>query len=110
MGLDSLPKPNWVPTGKSPDSLTLSRSVNFMDYLLKFDLSQASHQHRRVTTSVSFHEVPTSKLHQQKNDNLFVMCLDGVNEKINQMGSKVKKSGVEIGDLKQKKNKIKNTT
>ncbi|KAK2656576.1 hypothetical protein Ddye_009628 [Dipteronia dyeriana] len=110
MGLDSLPEPNWVPTGKSPDSVTRSRSVNFMDYLLKFDLSQAAHQHRRVRTSVSFREVPTSKLHQQNNDNLFVMYLDGVNEKKNHMGSKGKKSGVEIGDLKQKKNKIKNTT
>ncbi|KAK1562303.1 hypothetical protein Q3G72_009817 [Acer saccharum] len=110
MGLDSLPETNWVPTGKSPDSVTRSRSVNFMDYLLKFDLSQAAHQHRRVRTSVSFREVPTSKLHQQNNDNLFVMYLDGVNEKKKQMGSKVKKSGVEIEDLKQKKNNKKNTT
>ncbi|KAK4838384.1 hypothetical protein QYF36_013363 [Acer negundo] len=33
-----------------------------------------------------------------------------VNEKKKQMGSKVKKSGVEIEDLKQKKNNKKNTT
>ncbi|KAI9180637.1 hypothetical protein LWI28_006855 [Acer negundo] len=71
MGLDSLPETNWVPTGKSLNSVTRSRSVNFMDYLLKFD---------------------------------------PVNKKKKQMRSKVKKYGVEIEDLKQKKNKKKNTT
>ncbi|KAL5806898.1 hypothetical protein ACOSQ4_029631 [Xanthoceras sorbifolium] len=106
MGLESLPEPNWIPTGKAPDSVTRSRSVNFMDYLLKFDLSQAT-LHRRVRTSVSFREVPTP-LHQQNND-LFVMYLDGVDEK-KQMGSKVRKSGVEIGDLKQKEEKSKKNT
>ncbi|KAI9201009.1 hypothetical protein LWI28_016481 [Acer negundo] len=71
MGLDSLPETNWIPIGKSPNSVTRSRSVNFMDYLLKFD---------------------------------------PVNEKKKQIGSKVKNFGVEIEDLKQKKNKKKNTT
>ncbi|KAK8713981.1 hypothetical protein V6N13_149183 [Hibiscus sabdariffa] len=47
MGLDSLPEKNWVPKGETPGQVTRSRSVNFMDYMLEFDLTHAGH-HRRV--------------------------------------------------------------
>ncbi|CAJ1806166.1 unnamed protein product [Sphenostylis stenocarpa] len=56
MGLDSLPSTNLVPSTNTPDSVPRSRSVNFVDYLLKFDTSQANHH--QVKTSASFREVP----------------------------------------------------
>ncbi|KAJ9185371.1 hypothetical protein P3X46_005013 [Hevea brasiliensis] len=103
MGLDSLPDTNWVPKGRTPDSVTRSRSVNFMDYLLDFDLSQA--QHRRVKTSVSFREVPTL-LNQQNQHDFFVLYLDNT-EKTKKGGSKLRKSEVGLEELKQQKNKEK---
>ncbi|KAJ4704425.1 ALC-interacting protein [Melia azedarach] len=99
MGLESLPEANWVPKGKTPDQVTRSRSVNFMDYLLEFNAAQAQ-QHRRVRTSVSFREVPTP-LHQQDHD-LYVLYLDELEEK-RKMGLKVRKSAVDFRELKQKK-------
>ncbi|KAL4354609.1 hypothetical protein GQ457_06G006030 [Hibiscus cannabinus] len=56
MGLDSLSEKIWVPKGETPGQVTRSRSVNFMDYMLDFDLTHAGH-HRRVKTSTSFCEV-----------------------------------------------------
>ncbi|KAJ0028719.1 hypothetical protein Pint_34860 [Pistacia integerrima] len=99
MGLDSLPEASCVPKGKAPDAVTRSKSVNFMDYLLQFDLAQAP-QHRRVRTSVSFREVPTF-LHQQ-NPELLALYLDEVDEN-KKRESKVRKSAKEFGELKQKK-------
>lgn len=54
MGLDSLPEKNWASERKSPGPVTRSRSVNFMDYLLEFDLKET--KNRRVGKSVSFRE------------------------------------------------------
>ncbi|XP_044474111.1 uncharacterized protein LOC123202312 [Mangifera indica] len=99
MGLDSLPEASCVFKGRAPDSVTRSKSVNFMDYLLQLDLAQA-HQHRKVRASVSFREVPTL-LHQQ-NPELFTLYLDEVDEK-KKRESKVRKSGEKFGELKQKK-------
>lgn len=61
MGLDSLPNTSRVSFRvKPPDSVTRSKSVNFIDYLLQFDPSYHQEQeriHRRMRTS-SFREVP----------------------------------------------------
>ncbi|XP_050229803.1 uncharacterized protein LOC126678928 [Mercurialis annua] len=75
MGLNSLPKTNWVFKGErllQQDLATRSRSANFMDYVVEFDLAQADDdtQQRRVRTSVSFREVPTfSNQEKEKNNN-----------------------------------------
>ncbi|KAL4296284.1 hypothetical protein GQ457_12G008400 [Hibiscus cannabinus] len=72
MGLDSLPENNNK--GKISGPVTRSRSVNFMDYMLEFDLTQA--KHRRVKTSSSFREVlpqgPQLFQHNQKQEFLVV--------------------------------------
>lgn len=100
MGLDSLPEAKWVPKGRAPESVTRSRSVNFMEYLLELNVGQA-HQHRRVRTSVSFREVPT--MSQQQNQDLFVLYLDEEDEK--NIGLKVRKgkASVDSGGMKKKK-------
>lgn len=74
MGLDSLPNPKLVVkcSNGTPNSVPRSRSVNFVDYLLEFDVNNANH--RRVKTSASFREVPNLV---QKGDELFVFCMDG---------------------------------
>lgn len=78
MGLESMPDINWAPKQRTTlDSIMRSRSVSCVDYLPNFDLTQQS-LHRRVRTSVSFREVPTS-LHQQNRD-FFVLCFDKVYE------------------------------
>ncbi|CAK7343910.1 unnamed protein product [Dovyalis caffra] len=102
MGLESLPDTNWVPKGRgTPDSVTRSRSVNFMDYLLQLDLAQA--QHRRVRTSVSFREVPA--LINQENHDVYVLYLDDHAEKCKKLGSKQRKSeGINLGDQMKQKN------
>lgn len=102
MGLDSLPDTNRVPRGRSsPEAVTRSRSVNFMDYLLQLDLAQA--QHRRVRTSVSFREVPA--LMNQENHDVYVLYLDDQDKKPKKMGSKQRKSeGISFGDQMKQKN------
>ena len=74
--------------------------MNFADYLLEFDLTQAQ-QHRRVRTSMSFREVPTPS-HQQNRDFL-VVCLNDRDESTKGMRSKVRKSEVGFGEMKQRK-------
>ncbi|KAK4849144.1 hypothetical protein QYF36_021369 [Acer negundo] len=51
MGLDSLSETNWVPTRKSSNSAIRSKSMNFMDYLLKFDpdLKQKKNNKKNTT-------------------------------------------------------------
>ncbi|XP_039067993.1 uncharacterized protein LOC120214065 isoform X1 [Hibiscus syriacus] len=99
MGLDSLPENNnWLHKGKFPQGpVTRSRSVNFMDYMLEFDLTQA--KHRRVKTSSSFREVPQCPpqvfQHNRKQEFLIVYLDNEV--KINEdVGIKPRKS--EKGD------------
>ncbi|KAK9986124.1 hypothetical protein SO802_031075 [Lithocarpus litseifolius] len=101
MGLDSLPETNWVPRKRPQDSVLRSKSMNFADYMLEFDLSQA--QHRRVRTSVSFREVPT--LSHQKSHDFLVVCLNEVDESETKgsMRSKVRKSEMGFADMKQGK-------
>lgn len=99
MGLDSLPDNNWVSRKGIPDSVVRSRSVNFVDYLLEFDLSTQA-QHRRVRTSVSFREVPT--LSQQQNRDVLVVRLNDGDE-TKGMRSKVRKSEMGFGEMKQRK-------
>ncbi|XP_057512208.1 uncharacterized protein LOC130794340 [Actinidia eriantha] len=91
MGLDSLPDLNWAPKQRTLESILRSRSVNSANYLPEFDLTQSNH--RRVQTSVSFREIPTSL--QQENDDLFVVCFENVG------GSN--KSEMGLGELKEKK-------
>ncbi|GMJ03229.1 ALC-interacting protein 1, TON1 Recruiting Motif 29 [Hibiscus trionum] len=78
MGLDSLPEKNWVSKGKTPGQITRSRSVNFMDYMLEFDLARGGH--RRVKTSTSFREVlpqgPQLLQQQNQNNELLVVYMD----------------------------------
>ncbi|KAI4328697.1 hypothetical protein L6164_021032 [Bauhinia variegata] len=98
MGLDSLPNSNWVSKGATPGSVPRSKSVNFMDYLLEFDLNQSSH--RRVKTSASFREVPT--LFEQKNHDLMVLYWDN-ESKDHDFGSRLRKSELGFGESKQRK-------
>ncbi|KAK8665723.1 hypothetical protein V6N13_005885 [Hibiscus sabdariffa] len=75
MGLDSLPEKNWVSKGETLGQVTQSRSVNFMYYMLEFDLTAADH--RRVKTSTSFCEVlpqgpPLLQQHNQNHEFLVV--------------------------------------
>ncbi|PON35134.1 ALC-interacting protein [Parasponia andersonii] len=77
MGLDSLPADTNCPSGRSRDSFSRSRSVNFADYMLKYDMTEP-HQHRRVRTSVSFREVPVS--FKPQNQDFVVVYLDNVDE------------------------------
>ncbi|XP_062095146.1 uncharacterized protein LOC133801034 [Humulus lupulus] len=73
MGLDSLPSdPKWVPNERARDSFSRSRSVNFAEYMLNFDVADA--HHRRVRTSVSFRETPVS--FQPQNREVLVVYLD----------------------------------
>ncbi|KAL1331024.1 hypothetical protein HN51_048278 [Arachis hypogaea] len=74
MGLDSVPNTNCLMKGHSPDSVPRSRSVNFVDYLLNFEVGQENF-HRRAKTSASFREVPASALaySQQKQDHDLVV-------------------------------------
>ncbi|XP_021289685.1 uncharacterized protein LOC110420626 isoform X2 [Herrania umbratica] len=95
MGLDSLPEKDWVQKGQSPGPVTRSRSVNFMDYMLEFDLTNA--KHRRVKTSASFREVPQGPQLLQHNHNheFLVVYLDSADNR-NEAGFKPRKS--EKGD------------
>ncbi|KAK6290655.1 PREDICTED: uncharacterized protein LOC18597528 isoform X1 [Theobroma cacao] len=95
MGLDSLPEKNWVQKGNNPGPVTRSRSVNFMDYMLEFDLANA--KHRRVKTSASFREVPQGPqlLQHNHNHDFLVVYLDSA-DKSNEAGLKPRKS--EKGD------------
>ncbi|PPS18470.1 hypothetical protein GOBAR_AA02104 [Gossypium barbadense] len=70
MGLDTLPDNNWVCRGKTPSSVPRSKSANFMDYMLDFDLTKATH--RRVKTSTSFQELPRSPQLLQHNQETII--------------------------------------
>ncbi|OMO85026.1 hypothetical protein CCACVL1_10462 [Corchorus capsularis] len=73
MGLDSLPEKS-----RTPGPVTRSRSVNFVDYMLEFDLTQA--KHRRVKTSASFREVlpppPPQGFNRNQNHEFLFVYLD----------------------------------
>lgn len=66
MGLDSLPVDmTWLPN-KDNSIHFRSRSVNSANYLSPLDLAAQESYHRRVRTSVSFREIPTT----------FLVCFD----------------------------------
>ncbi|OIW19105.1 hypothetical protein TanjilG_08905 [Lupinus angustifolius] len=100
MGLDSLPKTNFSTKEATQDSVPRSRSVNFVDYLLEFDLNQ-SNNHRRVKTSASFREVPA--LAQWRNRDLFVPYWG--DDKSKGEEEKSKKREKDLSELKQTKKK-----
>ncbi|KAK4847668.1 hypothetical protein QYF36_004473 [Acer negundo] len=84
MGLDSLPETNWVPTGKSLNSVTRSRSVNFMDYLLKFDpdLKQKKNKKKNTTKrlvvkkkKISQENLPSLPRADRKGDSGATRCI-----------------------------------
>ncbi|XP_043724174.1 uncharacterized protein LOC122671142 [Telopea speciosissima] len=99
MGLESLPELNWVPPGKTPNSICRSRSVNSADYWSEFDPVQG--RHRRVRTSLSFREPPT--FIQLENDDFFLLSFENVTVKGKDFGSKGKKSEMGSEDLKQRR-------
>ncbi|XP_061358445.1 uncharacterized protein LOC133302650 [Gastrolobium bilobum] len=99
MGLDSLPNNKRVLKGATPDSVPRSRSVNFVDYLLEFDLGQTNH--RRVKTSASFREVP-SLVQRQKSD-LSVLYYDDNACKDQEARTNLRKWEMGLGELKQRK-------
>ena len=101
MGLDSLPNTNLVMKGTTPDSVPRSKSVNFVDYLLKFDLGQANN-HRRVKTSASFREVP-ALVHRQQDHDLVVFHWDGNVIKEHESRSELRKLEMGLEELKQGK-------
>ncbi|XP_027337914.1 uncharacterized protein LOC113851596 [Abrus precatorius] len=100
MGLDSLPKSKWVVNGTTPDCVPRSRSVNFVDYMLEFDLGHA--EHRRVKTSASFREVPGLVQRPKKCDN-FVLYMDGKVCEDQEDGPELKKLEMGLGDLRLRK-------
>ncbi|XP_028761131.1 uncharacterized protein LOC114719768, partial [Neltuma alba] len=87
MGLDSLPNNPRVSIRVAPDSVPRSKSVNFIDYLLRFDPAHQEQEgsHRRVRTS-SFREVPvlssspatSLSLQPEKDDDVVVFLWDDV--------------------------------
>ncbi|KAI4302674.1 hypothetical protein MLD38_038394 [Melastoma candidum] len=84
MGLETLPDVKWVPSVKSPDVFSRSRSVNFMDYLLEVDLSSIRaprRQHRRAMTSVSFREVSVPNSVPTPKEKDFVIVILGDHDK-----------------------------
>ncbi|KDP24438.1 hypothetical protein JCGZ_25002 [Jatropha curcas] len=99
MGLDSLPDTNRIPT--NGNTVTRSRSVNFMDYLFEFDLSQA--HHRRVKTSLSFRDVPT--LQNQKNNDFFLLYLDNIEKTKKTRPNKFRKAEVGLEESNKKEEK-----
>ncbi|KAE9611054.1 hypothetical protein Lal_00015972 [Lupinus albus] len=90
MGLDSLPNTKF----STHDSVPRSRSVNFVDYLLEFDLKQARNN-GKVKTSASFREVPA--LGKRESNDLVVLYWGDGEE------GKLKKEEKGIRELKQKK-------
>lgn len=102
MGLESLPNTGLLTKGATPDSVPRSRSVNFVDYLLEFDINYADN-HRRVKTSASFREVPA--LVQRKNRDLVVLYWDDNETKDEEARCNLKKKEMGLGELKEKKKK-----
>ncbi|XP_019462634.1 PREDICTED: uncharacterized protein LOC109361589 isoform X2 [Lupinus angustifolius] len=98
MGLDSLPNTKFITKGSTPDSVPRSRSVNFVDYLVEFDLKQAS-MHRRMKTSASFREVPA--LGRKQNHDLVVLYWGDGESRGEE--DKLKKEEKGVRELKQKK-------
>ncbi|KAJ1385930.1 hypothetical protein SESBI_41261 [Sesbania bispinosa] len=98
MGLDSLPNTNLVSKGSAPDLVPRSRSVNFVDYLLKFDVSQDNHH--KVKSSASFREVPAP--FQKKNHDVLVLYL-GSGSEDHKVGSNLRKQEMGLGELRQRK-------
>ncbi|XP_075078904.1 uncharacterized protein LOC107781413 isoform X2 [Nicotiana tabacum] len=76
MGLDSLPEEKNTFVGSFPRS----RSVNSLDYLMQFNLTENFH-HRRVRTSVSFREIPN--FDQEFKSEFLVFCFNNEEEKKN---------------------------
>lgn len=102
MGLDSVPEgTNQIPRATALNSITRSMSLNFMDYFPEIDRTHGGN-HRRVRTSVSFREVPTSQ-HQHQNHDSFILFLENVDE-AGEMGRRdTMKSETGFGELKQNK-------
>ncbi|XP_016437561.1 uncharacterized protein LOC107763589 [Nicotiana tabacum] len=93
MGLDSLPEKNNTFVGSFPRS----RSVNSLDYLMQFNLTENFH-HRRVRTSLSFREIPN--FDQEFKSEFLVFCFNDEKEK---QGFNIRKSN-KVGnqEMKQK--------
>ncbi|CAL1378737.1 unnamed protein product [Linum trigynum] len=107
MGLDSLPpattSSNWRRSSAAArHSVSRSRSVNFVDYLLHLDLSSPSPssnaQHRRVRTSASFRE---EILAAQDHPDFFLLYLEDTN--------KAEKPKARIGSKVTTKSEIRST-
>ncbi|CAK9133838.1 unnamed protein product [Ilex paraguariensis] len=99
MGLDPLPDFTSVPKPRTLESMLRSRSVNYVDYLPQFDLSQA--QHRRVRTSVSFREVPV--FIDAQDHEFFVLYSSRRGVETIKGGLNVRKADVGNQELRQKK-------
>ncbi|KAK4342740.1 hypothetical protein RND71_038556 [Anisodus tanguticus] len=74
MGLDTLPDEEKTNFG----SFSRSRSVNSLDYLMKFNLTENFH-HRRVRTSVSFRDMPN--FDTEFKSEFLVFCFNDEKEK-----------------------------
>lgn len=100
MGLDSLPNSTNLLASKgstNPDLVPRrrSRSVNFVDYLLKFD-----DNHQVKKTSASFREVPA--MFQHEKHDLLVLYYSG-SEDHHQVGSNLRKQEMGLGEWRQRK-------
>ncbi|KAB2035426.1 hypothetical protein ES319_D04G151600v1 [Gossypium barbadense] len=105
MGLDTLPDNNWVCRAKTPSSVPRSKSVNFMDYMLDFDLTKATH--RRVKTSTSFQELPQSPQLLQHNQETMSEPRKWKSQRVNGSSGKNVKPNVNVREkvCSKKKNK-----
>lgn len=99
MGLESLPKEEVEKSNFG--SFSRSKSVNSLDYLMQFDLTQQFH-HRRVRTSVSFRDIPNLD-HQEFKSEYLVFCF---NENQEMMKPKKKRQNVEKKEVSGKQNRI----
>ncbi|KAG4925266.1 hypothetical protein JHK82_051101 [Glycine max] len=103
MGLDSLPSTKLVSnTNNTPDSIPRSRSVNFVDYLRKFDTTSQANHHQVKTTSASFREVPSLLQHKNKNNDLVVFYWNNESED-QEVVSFLRKQEMGLGESRQRK-------
>ncbi|KAA3463765.1 VARLMGL domain-containing protein [Gossypium australe] len=105
MGLDTLPDNNWVCRAKTPSSVPRSKSVNFMDYMLDFDLTKATH--RQVKTSTSFQELPQSPQLLQHNQETMYEPRKWKSQRVNGSSGKNAKQNVNVREKVRSKKKNK---
>ncbi|XP_010543211.1 PREDICTED: uncharacterized protein LOC104816197 [Tarenaya hassleriana] len=114
MGLGDVHESTRVRYDERPGSVTRSKSVNFMDYILRIDEEEEEEDEkdgqrcRRVKASVSFREIlpssARSKSNNQKRHDFLLLYLDKLDEN-REIGSRSRRFEKVIEDPKPKGNK-----